>query len=294
MTYEHPLAYVLGLEGVALLRAFAGEHDRDFIEARFREIRQLLDGELATHPGVDVSTAESPEGYGIWAETYDGPNPAFGFVDTFIRPIAEQLPSGIALDAACGTGRITALLADCGHKPIGVDATPEMLEQARNRLPDTDFRVGPLENLPIATASIDIVTCALALSHVPDLTQVFTEFARVLRPGGHAIIADIHPDRVARTHVPTVRLPDGTPARIRSHHHPTGDYVRAALAAGLSIRACKEPIPPQRLTSTALPPTTDPGPWEIWPWSLYSLIPEAASSADVGAPSLLLWHFQRD
>lgn len=43
MIYQHPLAYLLGLEGVALMRAFAGEYDRAFTEARFAEVRALLD-----------------------------------------------------------------------------------------------------------------------------------------------------------------------------------------------------------------------------------------------------------
>jgi hypothetical protein len=41
--YQHPLAYLLGLQGVALFRAFAGEYDREFTEARLAEIRALLD-----------------------------------------------------------------------------------------------------------------------------------------------------------------------------------------------------------------------------------------------------------
>ena len=41
--HQHPLGYLLGLEGVALLRAFAGEHDREFTQARIREIRDLID-----------------------------------------------------------------------------------------------------------------------------------------------------------------------------------------------------------------------------------------------------------
>ena len=40
--YQHPLAYLLGLEGIALLRAWAGDHDREFTEARLAEMRRLL------------------------------------------------------------------------------------------------------------------------------------------------------------------------------------------------------------------------------------------------------------
>jgi hypothetical protein len=41
--YQHPLAYLLGLEGIALLRAFSGVYDRDFTLARFREVQLTAD-----------------------------------------------------------------------------------------------------------------------------------------------------------------------------------------------------------------------------------------------------------
>jgi hypothetical protein len=49
--HQHPLAYLLGLEGVALMRAFAGEYDRAFTEARIEEIRGLLDVGASSDPG---------------------------------------------------------------------------------------------------------------------------------------------------------------------------------------------------------------------------------------------------
>lgn len=58
--HQHPLAYLLGLEGVALLRAFAGEHDRAFTEARIAEVRELLDRADELGPGVDVPPCRSP------------------------------------------------------------------------------------------------------------------------------------------------------------------------------------------------------------------------------------------
>ena len=54
MIYQHPLAYLLGLEGIALLRAFSGAYDRDFTIARLREIRELLDSVEELGDGVDA------------------------------------------------------------------------------------------------------------------------------------------------------------------------------------------------------------------------------------------------
>ena len=69
--YQHPLAYLLGLEGIALLRAFAGEYDREFTLARIREIRALLDGADELGDGVEETPMTVQEGYAQWAPWYD-------------------------------------------------------------------------------------------------------------------------------------------------------------------------------------------------------------------------------
>jgi len=65
--YQHPLAYLLGLEGTALLRAFSGVYDRDFTSARLREIRALLDSVEELGDGVEARPMTTSEGYARWA-----------------------------------------------------------------------------------------------------------------------------------------------------------------------------------------------------------------------------------
>ncbi|QUH02923.1 class I SAM-dependent methyltransferase [Saccharopolyspora erythraea] len=292
MTYEHPLAYLLGLEGIALLRAFTGEHDRGFVDARLAEIRRLLDDPALAHAGVQVEHVDTVEGYRLWARSYDDPaNAAFALDQPVVENIISALPAGTALDAACGTGRYARRLAELGHHVIGVDSSPDMLALARKHLPHTDFRHGDLHRLPVDDAGTDLVVCALALTHVADLTTVLAEFARVLRPGGSVVIADVHPEAVARGSIPALRTCGGQPARLVTHRHLVGDYLRAALPTGLQPRRCEEP----RFTNTSRSRPDEPGtldPWELWPWSLTDLVPEAAEAANAGVPAMLIWHFQ--
>ncbi|RCV52049.1 class I SAM-dependent methyltransferase [Marinitenerispora sediminis] len=294
MTYEHPLAYLLGLEGVALLRAFAGEHDRDFVEARIAEIRELLDDDSLADAAVAVDPVDAVEGYRVWSASYDdGRNPAFDLDEPVVGEILDALPAGVAVDAACGTGRYSAVLAGRGHRVIGVDGTPEMLARARTRVPGGTFLTGDLHRLPVAGAGADLVVCALALTHVPALGPVLAEFARVLRPGGHLILTDVHPERVLRGSNPSLRTPDGRPGRLPGYHHPIGSYLRAALSVGLHPLRCEEPAPPPRPPVPAPPPgERTPGPWDLWPWSLTDLVPEAARAADAGVPAMVVWHFR--
>ena len=55
-----------------------------------------------------------------------------------------------------------------------------------------EFHLAALDQLPLADESVDVIVCALALVHIPDLQLVLAEFACVLRSGGDLVISDIH------------------------------------------------------------------------------------------------------
>jgi hypothetical protein len=64
--YQDPLAYLLGLEGIALLDAWAGDHDRAFTDARLAEIRKLLDDEKIAGPRRIRRARQHRPGLVIW------------------------------------------------------------------------------------------------------------------------------------------------------------------------------------------------------------------------------------
>jgi SAM-dependent methyltransferase len=297
MAHLHPLAYLIGLEGHALMRAFAGDFaDEAFIRARFAEIRRLLDDPALLGAGATIDAVDAQQGYAVWSRTYDQPgNGAFPLEEPFVLAILDALPGGRALDVACGTGRYARHLAERGHWVIGVDTSAEMLAVAREAAPTGDFRLGALEALPVEDASIDVVVCALALTHTPDLHPVMAELARVLRPGGHLVVSNMHASAVLFGSIPRVLTDDGRPARIATHRHETGDYFRAAATAGLRALACEEPKPPApRVAPPPAAGTAAPiGDWRDWPWNLDALAPQAAWAARLDQPAVVIWHFQK-
>jgi SAM-dependent methyltransferase len=245
---------------------WAGDHDRAFTEARLAEIRRLLDDEKLS--GGGLFAADEP----VVAECLGTREP------------------GVALDAACGTGRFAEFLSRCGHRVIGVDSSPDMLAHARQRVPEGEFHVGELDRLPLADGSVDVIVCALALVHVPRLQPVLAGFARVLRRGGDLVISDVHHELVTRGSVIRARGPAGEPCVAATYRHQLGDYLRAALSLGLQVRRCEEPT----ATGTGAPlpvPATEIGDWRYWPWSLMNYLPSAARAVS-GRPSLVIWHFQ--
>jgi ArsR family transcriptional regulator len=79
---------------------------------------------------------------------------------------------------------------------VAVDSSPEMLEVARARLSGFDnvqIVQGRIEELPLAAASLDLALVVHLLHHVADPSAALAEVARVLRPGGRLVVADVLP-----------------------------------------------------------------------------------------------------
>ncbi|WP_050626307.1 class I SAM-dependent methyltransferase [Bradyrhizobium viridifuturi] len=100
------------------------------------------------------------------------------------------------LDAGCGTGTLSRLLAARGCTVTGVDASHEMIAAARDRPVDgllaerlTFRQIPTIASLPFADRSFDGVLCASVLEYVPDVAQCLAQIHRVLRPGGRLLVS---------------------------------------------------------------------------------------------------------
>ncbi len=163
-----------------------------------------------------------------------------------------------ALDIGCGEGRFCRMLAAEGIATTGIDPTLRLLDAARTRDPQGNYLQARAEALPFADASFDLAVSYLTLIDIDDYAAAIAEMARVLRPGGSLLIANLNSfstagDWTAEGKAAGFLIDNYLDSRaeweswngilIRNWHRPFHLYMQALLKNGLRLAHFDEPAP---------------------------------------------------
>ncbi|MBC7315924.1 MAG: methyltransferase domain-containing protein [Chloroflexi bacterium] len=168
--------------------------------------------------------------------------------------LAQAQRSWLALDIGTGTGHTAFAVAPHVAYVLGIDFTPQMLAEgealrAQKGLTNVFFTVADAHALPIASATVDLVTCRRAAHHFTDLPQALAEMRRALRPGGRLVIDD--------RSVPEEDWPDTAMNYLDTLHDPShvreyraSEWVSLLEAAGLRVEAVEPYLQHRPLASS--------------------------------------------
>lgn len=157
-----------------------------------------------------------------------------------VAGFATPARDATVLDVATGTGLVLRALRDrhglAATHLTGVDISPGMLAVARGTLPGVALVEADARRLPLADASVDLVTCVTGLHLIPDTDRVLAEWARVLRPAGTVVTATFAAFDPSQHHR-EVTASQVVPYPMRHDPFRTPEALGATVAgAGLAVR----------------------------------------------------------
>lgn len=175
--------------------------------------------------------------------------------------LLSSLPEAgrLTLDLGCGEGRLTRDLAARGHRVVGLDVSPTMLEAAREADPSGEYIHANIAHLPFDDGAADLAIAFMSLMDTDDMPGAVREIARVLEPGGTLIATVVHPlnsaglprsdyeeaavvirsYRERRRYVESNER-NGLEMTFESMHYSLEDYWRAISDAGFVVEDLRE------------------------------------------------------
>lgn len=106
----------------------------------------------------------------------------------FALDLLQLKPTDKLLDIGCGSGYFAKLASEKGASIIGIDATPELIQAAKERTQAVHFLIGEMEELPFDNESFDIVCGFNSFQYAANTTNALTEAKRVLQNNGKLIV----------------------------------------------------------------------------------------------------------
>jgi len=185
----------------------------------------------------------------LYANQFPSTEPEQQIDVAMVAYFAALLPSDHkdVLDAGCGAGRMLPVLVAAGCRPVGVDLSPEMIRRAHQDHPEFETRVGTLTALPYPDGSFDGAFAWYSTIHLPDdrLSAALAELRRVLRPGGHVLVA-FQTGRGVRDVAHGIRR-HGLDVILLRHHRTPSQVARMLQNHEFEERArlVRGPVPPE-------------------------------------------------
>ena len=183
-------------------------------------------------------------------------------LDPVMLQLCGEVSGKSVLDVGCGEGRFCRMLAHRGAIVTGVDPTARLIDEATKRHPQGRYEIGDAAKLGFLSSTFDLCISYVAMVDIADYRTAIKEMARVVRPGGRVIFANLQPfvttapagwhrdKKGKKLHFPVDRYAEEWTniarwkgIEIKQYHRPMASIMRAFFDAGLNLQIFLEPVP---------------------------------------------------
>jgi ubiquinone/menaquinone biosynthesis C-methylase UbiE len=181
---------------------------------------------------------DTRKAYNLWASQYDtNKNKTRDLEALALRDALKDISIDRCLEIGCGTGKNTEWLVPKANHITAIDLSDEMLAKAKEKISSTkvQFKQADITKpWQFADGTYDLISFSLVLEHIENLEPIFNEAYKVLKPGGHVYIGELHP---YKQYTGTKARFDTEEGRhiVECFNHHISDFLLASKQAGLQL-----------------------------------------------------------
>ncbi len=191
-------------------------------------------------------------------------------LDPVMLRVCGDVHGARVADIGCGEGRFARMLAKRGASVIGIDPTRGLIRVASRKAGSPRYVLARAEEIPLVSGETDLVVTYVTLVDIEGYREAIAEMARILRPQGRLVVANLNPFVTARMtgwhkgtngeylHYPVDDYLEERGERIAwrgldivNYHRPLSAYFEAFLGAGMILRRFEEPAPSRQAIRAA-------------------------------------------
>jgi ubiquinone/menaquinone biosynthesis C-methylase UbiE len=181
---------------------------------------------------------ETAESYNTWSSQYDAnPNKTRDLEGVAIRTLLAKMPFDHVLEIGCGTGKNTEWLISRASHVLAIDLSEGMLAKAKEKIisPNVQFQQADI-TMPwtFVGEQFDLVGFSLVLEHILNLEAIFSEAAKVLKPGGYIYVGELHPFKQYLGTKARFTTSDGV-QEVTCFNHHISEFINSAAINGLQL-----------------------------------------------------------
>lgn len=186
---------------------------------------------------------DTKSAYDLWSKQYDSnENKTRDLEAQALRQTLKNIEFADCLEIGCGTGKNTEWLLTKADHITAVDLSEEMIARAKEKIKSDKvsfLQADIIKEWDFTNKKFDLISFSLVLEHIENLNHIFSQASKLLKPGGHIYLGELHPYKQYLGTKARFETNDGLQI-LECYNHNISDFVKSAGRNGLEVKDINE------------------------------------------------------